>query len=303
MTIAQWLKSCGLNPKMALELIAHVLKIGIFDQTAYYVTHQDDKLSKDRIKTLDEYTARIIQGEPIQYVLGHASFGDLDLIVDSRVLIPRPETEELVDLVIRHLNSLHPPSSITHPLVIVDVGTGSGAIAVALAKWCVKHQLPAQIIATDVSKDALKVAELNIENCLPLETPSIVERVEWGKLEIENSNIKIKLKLGHLLKPIKRQVDVIVANLPYIPTSEMTSLPKNVRDFEPHLALDGGAEGLDLITDLINDAKRVLKPNGLIFLELWDEHTFQMLNFPEFTTEIKPDSFGRTRFAVLTQSS
>jgi release factor glutamine methyltransferase len=182
---------------------------------------------------------RLGNGEPVQYVLGTAEFMTERVRVDRRVLIPRPETEQLVEGV------LATPVLAAHPApTLADIGTGSGCIALALARaW------PAATIwAVDCSLDALAVAAENIRRA---PAPGI------------------HLLAGDLLSGFRAgSLDGVIANLPYIATAECDRLPRNVRDFEPRMALDGGLDGLDGIRRLAEQARTVLRPGGVLWLEI-----------------------------------
>jgi release factor glutamine methyltransferase len=184
--------------------------------------------------------ARRLAHEPTAHITGRREFYGLEFSVTPDVLIPRPETETLVEAVIEL--ALRLPATARGPL-IADVGTGSGAIAVALAV-----SLPrAELWATDLSWEALTVAAGNAQR-------HGVER-------------RIALRHGDLLLPLDRRVDVIVANLPYVSTEDWSRLAPELREHEPRLALDGGAEGLDLLKALLHQAPRYLRPGGTVCVE------------------------------------
>ena len=186
--------------------------------------------------------ARRTQHEPLAYILGHQDFYGLDFIVDRRVLIPRRETEMLVLLALQRAQSA--PS--TSP-VIVDVGTGSGALALALA-----HNLPsARIIATDISNDALAVAQLNAARL------NLGERVTFRK--------------GDLLEPLTERFDILVSNPPYIPRERYKDLPREIRAFEPRGALDGGEDGFAVIRRLLAQMESRAARGAVAFLEISEE--------------------------------
>ena len=184
---------------------------------------------------------RRARGAPMQYAAGQAAFRHLTLAVDERVLIPRPETEMLVDLVLRRSAALGPGG------IAVDVGTGSGAIALCLAS----EGSFDRVIATDVSLDALQVARVNLARCA-------------GALRAP-----LELRHGSLLGPVaERGVRVVVSNPPYIALDEAASLPAGVRDWEPSVALFSGSRGMATIVGLIRQAAGVLQPGGLLALEV-----------------------------------
>ena len=185
---------------------------------------------------------RRARGAPLQYAAGQASFRHLTLDVDERVLIPRPETELLVEMVLR-LGAEQGMDGGT----IVDVGTGSGAIALALASEGAFEK----IIATDVSLDALAVARANIARCAGvLRTP-------------------VELRHGSLLGPVpERGLRAVVSNPPYIALDEAAALPAGVRDWEPSVALFSGGAGMATIAGLVREAAQSLAPGGMLALEV-----------------------------------
>ena len=190
--------------------------------------------------------ARLVKGEPIQYVLGEWDFRALTLKCDRRALIPRPETEELVTRVLKHLDSavhlISPP-----PPLLVDVGTGTGAIILSLAK---EFKGDAIFLGTDVSEDAIALAKENAERC------GLADRVKFAVMD----------GLDEFDEP--QCVDVIVSNPPYIESAICETLDPRVKDFEPRLALDGGASGLDFYDRYLSDAVNLLKPGGAVFFEI-----------------------------------
>jgi release factor glutamine methyltransferase len=176
-------------------------------------------------------------GMPLQYAVGKAAFRHLILSVDRRVLIPRPETEMLVDLAMRRA----PGGS------VADIGTGSGAIAISLATEGAYER----VFATDVSAGALEVARENADRYR------------------EALRAPIELREGSLLAPLAgEKLDAIVSNPPYIAAGEMESLPPEVRDWEPHLALVSGEDGLDCVREIARGAHGVLRAGGLLALEV-----------------------------------
>ena len=184
--------------------------------------------------------SRRARGAPLQYAAGQAAFRHLTLDVDERVLIPRPETEQLVDVVLdltRHGTGG----------TVVDVGTGSGAIALALAS----EGGFARVIGTDVSLDALAVARANVQRC------ASVLRAE------------VELRHGSQLGPVpERGLRAVVSNPPYIAYEEAPSLPRSVRDWEPAVALFSGADGMAATARLVREAARALAAGGILAIEV-----------------------------------
>jgi release factor glutamine methyltransferase len=202
------------------------------------MAHWEEELPDQRASNYMELIERRYKGEPIQYITGEAEFYGLPFRVTPDVLIPRPETEHLVEKVLGLASTLNAPR-------IVDVGTGSGAIAVALAN----HLPHATITAIDLSTPALDIARENAEhNC-------VAERINF--LE------------GDLLGPVAGQsFDIVVSNPPYVPQADRDSLAVEVRDHEPALALFAGKDGLDVYRRLIPAAFHALVPGGHVALEI-----------------------------------
>ena len=223
--------------------------------------------------------ARLVKGEPLQYVLGEWDFRTLTLKCDRRALIPRPETEELVTRVLSHLGS-RLSSSVSRPLV-VDVGTGTGAIILSLAK---EFKGDAVFLGTDVSEDAIALAKENAARC------GLDEKVKFAVMD----------GLDEFDEP--QCVDVIVSNPPYIETSVCETLDPRVKDFEPRLALDGGASGLDFYERYLSDAVNLLKPGGAVFFEIGENQgeAVRQLMFDCGFDDIKieKDFAGHDRYAA-----
>jgi release factor glutamine methyltransferase len=215
-------------------LLAHVC--GIRKEDLY--AHLDARLSPDEAGAYDAAIARRARGEPVAYIRGYKEFYGLRFTVDPRVLIPRPETEVLVDAVLAFLRA-------SGRARMVDVGTGSGAIAVSVAV----HEPRARVIAIDASLDAIAVAAENAA--------------------LHGVARRIDILHGDLLAPIEQPVDVVAANLPYLTddalahlTGERTSLA-----FEPAAAVVAGPDGLSVIRRCIDDLPRVLAPGGAVYVE------------------------------------
>jgi release factor glutamine methyltransferase len=289
MNIQTWISQSKLKRSDAADLLFFVLAPQTtLDAKSWVLTNNEIQLSASKLARLNKLCLRRQNNEPIQYILGYTEFGELKLKVNKHVLIPRQETLELVNLVGIHIKDTYNLQPTTYQLHVVDVGTGSGAIAISIAKFAAYHYLPIKVTAADIGKQALNVAKDNFKN---------------SKFEIRNSKTNITFLQGSLLNSITGPFDIIVANLPYIPSTEIPKLSKSVKDYEPTLALDGGKKGLDLIYELIKQAETKLNPKGKIFLELWDEHTKEdFAQFTNFKVKILKDSFGKTRFAVLTKA-
>jgi release factor glutamine methyltransferase len=223
------------TPRLDAELLAaHALALPRL--TLY--TQFDRPLSPDELAALRELVRRRQGGEPVAYLTGKKEFWSLDLQVDRRVLIPRPDTETAVEAALALI-----PADAQPGWRVADVGTGSGAIALALKK----ERAQSAVVGTDASAEALAVARANGER--------LSLSVDWRQ--------------GDLLAPLVPDAgfDLVVANLPYVPSGDIPQLQPEVRA-EPLLALDGGADGLDLVRRLLADVTTVLRPGGWLLLEL-----------------------------------
>ena len=233
---------------------------------------------------------RFESGEPLQYILGDCEFMGLRLQVDRRVLIPRPETELLVEMaveeIIRNFVGAGPRACLGQPqgvarTRILDLGTGSGNIAIALAKF-----LPqARIFAVDISSDALDVAQLNAQQ------QGVENRIEF-----------ILADMRLYIEKTAEVFDVIISNPPYIPTAQMSQLPNNVQQ-EPRLALDGGVDGLDFYRTIVANAGRLLRKDGWLFFEIGDGQRKEIenifLSFPEIQlTQCRKDYMNTDRILM-----
>ena len=274
---AAFLASKGVpDPAVAAELLAarllgvgRGLLAGAFDRAA----------EERHLAAMRRGMARLAKGEPLQYVLGEWDFRTLTLKCDRRALIPRPETEGLVSLVLEWLRGSGRPGA---PLV-VDVGTGTGAIVLSLAK---EYAGEATFLGTDVSEDAVALARENAERCL------LADRVGFAVMD----------GLDDFDEP--QCVDAIVSNPPYIESAVVDTLDPRVRDFEPRLALDGGATGLDFYDRYLADALNLLKAGGAVFFEIGDtqgEAVRRMMESYGFgDIRIAKDLSGRDRYASAT---
>lgn len=219
---------------------------------------------------------RLVAGEPLQYVLGEWDFRSLTLKCDPRALIPRPETEELVTRVLKWLKEN--PSD--EPRFIVDVGTGTGAIILSLAA---EFKGPAVFLGTDVSEAAVSLAKENAAKC------ALDGRVKFTVMD----------GLDDFDEP--EVVDVLVSNPPYIESAVCETLDPRVKDFEPRLALDGGASGLDFYDRYLADALNILKPGGAVFFEIGENQGDAVAKLMEgygfSDIRIEKDYSGHDRYA------
>jgi release factor glutamine methyltransferase len=204
---------------------------------AYLFTYPERELTPDELSRYDEAIARRCTGEPAQYITGHQEFFGRDFVITPAVLIPRPETEHLIEAALE----LIPREA---ALSILDVGTGSGCIAITLAQ-----EFPnSKVMAVDISSEALEIAAAN------------AARLE-AQVEFCESDLLFALEPG-------RRFDVIVSNPPYVGESEADNVQKQVRDFEPHVAVFGGQRGMDIIARLVPQARQHLKPGGRFLMEI-----------------------------------
>ena len=242
-------------------LLAHALKV----DRVRLIIDADRPLAPAELATYRQLIQRRRAREPIAYIRERREFYGLDFCVDRRVLIPRPDTEILVDLALAR-----------EPATVVDVGTGSGCIAISLAV----HLPEAFVYAIEISPAALAVARRNVER------HGVAGRV--------------RLMAGDVLSPRPGPVDLIVSNPPYIPTGQCASLPASVRDHEPRLALDGGLDGLETIQRLMAQALAVLHPSGGLLVEIGADQGkaavyLARTYFPDATIRVHPDLAGRDR--------
>lgn len=239
---------------------------------AWQITHPDHILTDGELNKLEALLARLLDGEPLAYITGKQAFYGRDFHVNPSVLIPRPETELLVELAIADAQS------IARPLRVADVGTGSGCIAISLAK----ELDSARITATDISSDALSTASLNAT------LHQAGDQVLWIQC--------------NLMDAVKDRFDIICANLPYIPVHHLRHL--EVSKYEPKLALDGGADGLCLIRPLLDDLKHIRKPRCTALFEIDQSQGEGFLSisrslYPHASIKIEKDLAGKDRVGII----
>jgi release factor glutamine methyltransferase len=256
----------------ALELNS-IVNILIEEVTGWDALHQNihknDALEQSHTDQLTQYVEKLLTGKPLQYIIGKAWFMGKVFMVNEAVLIPRPETEELVEWVSEYAHIVN------KPLSILDIGTGSGCIPIAL-----KLALPnASITAIDISKEALAVAQQN--------AAAHNTNIEWMELDI--------LQTKHL----KDQYDIIVSNPPYIPLREKPNMQSQVIDHEPAIALFVPDQyPLIFYSKIAHIGKSALKPNGQLFFEIhYDqgEAIMALLNEMGYHAELRQDIYGKDR--------
>ena len=209
------------------------------DRATFHASPERE-LSAEEAEAFERTVERRVGGEPLSYITGHREFYGLDFVVTPDVLVPRQETEFLVEAVLEYARSR---AGDEDSLTIADIGTGSGCIAVALGA----HLPKATVYATDVSQEALCVAGEN------------VQRHGLGE--------RVHLRHGDLFEALVGPVDVVVSNPPYLSTGEATDLPSDVQR-EPSVALVGGTDGMDVLRRLVVEAREYVKPGGLLAMEI-----------------------------------
>ena len=237
------------------------------DRTSLY---RDDTLDDVGAARFGELADRRRSGEPLQYIEGVSQFGSIEVAVDSRVLIPRPETEQLWELVTKLLTD-------RPPRIVVDLGTGSGNLAIAL-----KQSYPdAEVHAVDVSAASVEVARDNVAF----------------------AGARVAVYHGDLFDPlpsaIRGRVDLVISNPPYIATGEHSALPPEVRDHEPAVALFAGPDGLSVLRRIVAQAPDWLAAGGLLACEIGEGQRAALLEIAaDLNPEIMKDLAGRDRFLI-----
>ena len=219
----------------------------------YLITHDTDEISSQVVEQYKEYVIRLKNNEPLQYITGQQEFMKMNFNVNNNVLIPRQDTEILVEEVLELCKNIENAE-------ILDLCTGSGIIAISIYNNVSK----ANVYASDISKEALKIAKQN------------------------NKNLKTEVKFieSNLFENIKQKFNIIVSNPPYIKTKVIELLDKEVQK-EPIIALDGGKDGLKFYREIINNAHKFLKPNGYLCLEIGYDQKQEVIDIIKQTNEYK----------------
>ncbi len=274
--LGDWIKSARqrlANQSETPGLESEILVTHILGQSrAWLATHPETVLDVENVDQLDQLLERLISGEPLPYLLGHWEFYGRDFCVNPAVLIPRPETELLVESALSWFKA-HP-----YHRRAVDIGTGSGCIAISLAA----DLKDINLIATDISFKALQVAQINKNRLLV--------------------NSRLSFLQSDLLLSLPGPFDLIVANLPYIPERKLVGL--KVNEHEPRLALDGGQDGLRLIIELLRQSPARLATPGCILLEIefeQDQNVSSLAGqiYPNASVSILPDLAGLPRILKI----
>jgi release factor glutamine methyltransferase len=270
------IENARLDAEVLLAAILGVRREDLYVQYARALTTGEEKLFKSALR-------RRASREPVAYILGEREFWSLDFSVSPEVLIPRPETELLVELALSYLSrgprQIDGAGAVGRHLYALDLGTGSGAIAVSLAK----ERDDLTLWATDLSQPALDKA------CLNARRHAVEQRIHFCQ--------------GDLFEPVadmKGVFDVIVSNPPYICRSELAHVPADVREWEPRMALDGGVDGLDFYRRIIADAALYLRPEGFLLVEMGPDLAAQVHGLFAAAGQyedcaVRPDYSGRPR--------
>ena len=266
---------------VASVLISHILN----KPRTWVLAHPELTLTTEQQKQLSDSMEHLERGEPFPYVIGKWEFFGLEFDVTPDVLIPRPETELLVETAIAWLGQ-NPEKKI-----IADIGTGSGAIAVSVAV----HLPDITILATDISDKALEVAKRNAQKF------NVTDKIEFVECDLLPEKFAIANAQSAIVNR-KSPINMICANLPYIPTKELHDLP--IYNREPTLALDGGMDGLDQYRKLMSIAPGWLAPNGLILLEIEATQGLEILSlarktFPDAHISLHKDLAGKDRLLSI----
>ncbi len=271
---------------------------------AYLYAHPERELAPEEAVRYEDALAQRATGMPSQYIIGHQEFWGLDFVVSPAVLIPRPETEHLVEAVLELARGIQRPK-------IVDVGTGSGCVALALA-----HELPdAEVYAVDLSAEALEIARAN---AVRLQLDKRVQFLQCDVLQpVSNENYSVALNFDAVIPsedgnpsrgtpihagPLFREFDIVVSNPPYVGFSEADKVQRSVFEFEPRMAVFAGENGLDVIRPLIEQARAALKSRGWLALEIGYSMRDMVVNLlsPTMWDEVRvvPDLQGIPRVVL-----
>ena len=235
---------------------------------AKLLTYPDMEISKKQYENIISMTKQRLNYKPMQYILGRCEFMGLDFYVNENTLIPRGDTEILVEQAIATINDSGFNS-------VLDIGTGSGAIAISLA-----HYTKAKVTAVDISDKALEVANINAEK----------------------NNVSVDFIKSDLFDNVKESFDIIVSNPPYIETDIIETLDSQVRDFEPHIALDGGKDGLDFYKKIVQNCHKYLNTGGYLMFEIGynqGEALVSIMKNADFSEiQLKKDLSGLDRLVI-----
>lgn len=254
---------------------------------AWLLSHAEVSLTPEQVAALETAQKRFDEGVPLPYILGHWEFFGLDFIVTPEVLIPRPETELLIETALHWVRANPKPA-----YRFLDVGTGSGIIPITLAV----HVPRAESLATDISPAALAVARRNAEK------HGVAERITFIEADLLPNDERLTTNRESVVDGSPLVVDLVTANLPYIPTETLKEL--EVFGKEPTLALDGGADGLDLIRRLLAGLTAKMAPGSCLLLEIENRQGLAVSalareTFPAAEVQVKKDLAGHDRLVVI----
>lgn len=273
----EWLRAeeASQSPELdARVLLGHVTGAG----RAALLAYPERALTEEQARAFAGLVARRVAREPVAYLIGRREFMGMEFLTDARALIPRPETELLVEAALKEIRGRLAAGAMP---VVADIGTGSGAIAVSVA--ALEPQLT-RVYATDVSQDALALAEENARRL------GVAERVT--------------LLRGNLLEPLPERLDVLLANLPYVAPRDAETLARDVRSYEPALALYGADDGLGHLRTLFAQAPAHLESNATLILEFGYDQRGAVValareTFPGCNVTVGADYAGWDRYAII----
>ncbi|MEG0240612.1 peptide chain release factor N(5)-glutamine methyltransferase [Anaerorhabdus sp.] len=254
--------------------LTYLVELAQLQRVDLYMNY-DQEVPTDILESFNIGLKRILNHEPMQHVLGYSWFYGYKFKVNSNVLIPRPETEELVSYILSRVDEMFPNQDIT----AVDIGTGSGAIAISVSN----EEKHIKMYATDISAEAIEVSKENAKE----------------------NNADVQFLVGDMLQPIvdaKLKVDVLISNPPYIPSQEV--LESSVVDYEPHVALFGGKDGLKFYRTIFENCKKIINEKSFMAFEMgWDQGEAMMKlvheYLPEATAEVLQDINGKDRMLFV----
>lgn len=269
------------NPRLNVEqLLAHTLgcqRIGLY-------LNADKPLIASELSHFKALLKRRLRHEPLQYILGRAEFMSLPFRITSAVLVPRPETEILVESVLAEVKSRFPDRK---HISCLDIGTGSGNVAVALARYSSELN----ITAIDISADGLALAQENASS------NGVANRIRFRLVDFLASD---------LLTCLSDKYQIVVSNPPYIASADIATLPPEVRDFEPRQALDGGVDGLNFYRKIAHDLKHLLQPDGFAAFEIGYQQAPAIQQLFQHhglgTNRVRQDLAGKDRIILVTGS-
>lgn len=252
---------------------AEFLKYLLGQDTAWIISHGEETVSADLSEQFNQMVSERIKGKPLSYIIGSQNFMGWTLLADERALIPRPETEQLTEQLVRYIKKEKLSAG-----RFLEIGTGSGAISIALKKFFPDSQ----VTATDVSEEALELAEENAK-----------------RLKVD-----INFLQSDLFQNVdKEPYDVVVANLPYVPTEKLDFVSDQILDWEPMIAIEAGSDGLQFIRPFLSKLPEYLSKTGIAAIEMWHTHSQEVKglakNFPDHEIVIEKDAADFDRFAFF----